>query len=261
MRKKVHYKTAEDISLMRESARLTSRTLGELARHIRVGVTPLELDKIAHDFICDHGAAPAFLGLYGFPNTLCISKNEQVVHGIPDDCPLQDGDVVSIDCGVKKNDFCGDQAYTFPVGEVNEDVLALMQVTKRALQAGIDAISLAARIGDVGAAIQRIIEPYGYGIVRELVGHGLGRSIHEGPDVPNYGRRGNGLRIKNGLVIAIEPMINLGTANIKQLSDNWTIVSADNKPSVHYEHNVAVVDGQAEVLTTFSYIETVLQAT
>lgn len=240
---------------MRESADLVSRTLGELAAHIRVGVTTLQLDKIAHDFIRDHGAEPAFLGLYGFPNTLCISRNEQVVHGIPNHRPIENGDILSIDCGVKKHGFCGDQAYTFPVGEVSQERLQLLRVTQEALQAGVAAIQPGARVGNIGAAIAETVAPYKYGIVRELVGHGLGRSMHEGPDVPNYGRKGNGPRLQEGLVIAIEPMINLGTAKIKQLKDGWTIVTADARASAHYEHNVAIIEGKAEVLSTFSYIK------
>ena len=251
----MRYKTAADVAIMRESADLVSRTLGELAAHVRVGITPLELDRIACDFIRSHGAEPAFLGLYGFPNTLCISRNEHVVHGIPDNRPLESGDIISIDCGVKKNGFCGDQAYTFPVGEVSEEVLKLLRVTKQALEAGILAITAGARIGDIGAAISDVITPHGYGIVRELVGHGLGQDMHEGPDVPNYGRRGSGPRLKDGTVIAIEPMVNLGTEKIRQLSDNWTIVTADKKPSAHYEHNVAITEGKVETLTTYAYIE------
>ena len=260
MNKKIYYKSTEEIARMRESADLTSRTLGVLANELQVGVTPLTLDKIAHDFIRDHDAEPAFLGLYGFPNTLCISRNEQVVHGIPDDSPFESGDIVSIDCGVKKDNFCGDQAYTFAVGEVKEEILQLLHVTKKALEEGISAISPSARIGDIGYAIQQYVLPYGYGIVRELVGHGLGQNMHEGPDVPNYGRRGNGTRLQEGLVIAIEPMINLGTARIQQLEDGWTIATADKKPSAHYEHNVAICNGKTEVLTTFTYIETQLQS-
>ena len=259
MGKKVYYKSAEEIEHMRESADLTSRTLGLLASEVQVGATPLALDKIAHDFIRDHAAEPAFLGLYGFPNTLCVSRNEQVVHGIPDKRPLENGDIVSIDCGVKKNGFCGDQAYTFAVGEVRKEVLQLLRVTQQALEMGISVISSSARIGDIGYAIQQCVLPYDYGIVRELVGHGLGRSMHEGPDVPNYGRRGNGPRLRDGLVISIEPMINLGTERIKQLEDGWTIAAADGKPSAHYEHNVAICNGKAEVLTSFAYIEAQLQ--
>ena len=240
---------------MEESASLTSRTLGMLSKHIKPGVTPLELDKMAHDFICDHNAEPAFLGLYGFPNTLCVSRNEVVVHGIPDDTPLRSGDVVSIDCGVRKNGFCGDQAYTFPVGEVSREVLQLLSVTVQALEAGISAIRAATRIGDIGYAIEKHVHPYGYGIVRELVGHGIGRSIHEGPDVPNYGRRGHGALLKDGLVIAIEPMINLGTHQVRQLKDRWSIIARDRKPSAHYEHNVAITEGKARVLTSFSEIK------
>lgn len=255
MSKKIYYKTQEEIQLMAESASLTSRTLGVLSTYIEPGITPLELDKIAHDFICDHGAEPAFLGLYGFPNTLCASRNEIVVHGIPDNKPLCSGDIISIDCGVKKNGLCGDQAYTFPIGAVSKEVLQLLSITIRALEAGISVIKEGARIGDIGHAIEQHVHPYGYGIVRELVGHGIGRSVHEGPDVPNYGRRGHGPQLKNGLVLAIEPMINLGTHQVQQLKDHWSIATRDNKPSAHYEHNVAILEGEVKVLTSFSQIK------
>ena len=255
MAKKIYYKTSEEIDLMRKSAELTSRTLGTLSTYIRPGVTPLQLDQIAHDFIRDHEAEPAFLGLYDFPHTLCVSRNEAIVHGIPDSKPLEEGDIVSIDCGVKKHGFCGDQAYTFPVGEVSKPIVRLLRATIEALESGIAAISTGSRVGDISHAIEQSIRPYGYGIVRELVGHGIGRNVHEGPDVPNYGRRGQGPRLSDGLVIAIEPMINLGTHQIKQLKDGWSIVTRDGKPSAHYEHNVAILDGKAQLLTSFSYIE------
>lgn len=254
----IHYKTDEEIELMRISAQLVSRTLGMLAREVQPGVTPLYLDKLAEQFIRDHGAIPGFLGLYDFPNSLCMSLNEQVVHGIPSSKALEEGDIISIDCGVLKNGYYGDQAYTFPVGEVSDDIKKLLKVTKECLALGIQQANTSNRIGDVSHAIQSHAEAHGYGVVRELVGHGLGKKMHESPEVPNYGRRGSGPKIKNGLVIAIEPMINMGTRRVKQLKDGWTIVTADSRPSAHYEHDVAIVNGKAEVLTTFDYVEEAL---
>ena len=251
-------KSEEEIALLRESAQMVSKTLGELAKHIRPGISPLELDKIAEEYIRDHGGLPAFKGLYDFPNTLCTSLNEQVVHGIPNDTPLNEGDIISIDCGVLKNGFNGDQAYTFEIGEVNPEVKKLLKVTKECLTLGIEQASAGKRIGDIGFAIQQHAESHGYGVVRELVGHGLGRKMHEAPEVPNYGKRGRGTKLKNGMTLAIEPMINLGTKNVKQLKDGWTIVSADGKPSAHYEHDIAIVNGQPDILTTFKYVEDVI---
>ncbi len=254
----IQYKNPQEIELMRESAQLVSKTLAMLAKEVKPGVTPLQLDKLAEQFIRDNGAVPGFLGLYDFPNSLCISTNEQVVHGIPTDKPLEDGDVISVDCGVLKNEFYGDQAYTFAVGNVSPEVAKLLQVTKECLELGIQQVVAGNRIGDIGYAIQQHAEKNGFGVVRELVGHGLGRKMHEAPEVPNYGKRGRGTVLKNGLVIAIEPMINLGTKNIRQLSDGWTIITADKKPSAHFEHDVALVDGKADVLSTFEYIEEAL---
>jgi methionyl aminopeptidase len=252
-------KTREEIELMRISAQLVSKTLGMLAAEIRPGITTLYLDRLAENFIRDHKAKPGFLGLYDFPNTLCISVNEMVVHGIPNNKPLIEGDIVSIDCGVLLNGFYGDQAYTFPVGEIKPEVNQLLEVTKRSLYLGIEQLVAGNRIGDVSHAIQSYTEKHGYGVVRELVGHGLGRKMHESPEVPNYGRKGSGPLIKNGLVVAIEPMINLGTRRVKQLKDGWTIVTQDSRPSAHYEHNVAVIDGKPEILTTFSFVEEVME--
>jgi methionyl aminopeptidase len=252
-------KTWEEIELMRISAQLVSKTLGMLAAEIRPGITTLYLDRLAENFIRDHKAKPGFLGLYDFPNTLCISVNEMVVHGIPNNKPLIEGDIVSIDCGVLLNGFYGDQAYTFPVGEIKPEVNQLLEVTKRSLYLGIEQLVAGNRIGDVSHAIQSYTEKHGYGVVRELVGHGLGRKMHESPEVPNYGRKGSGPLIKNGLVVAIEPMINLGTRRVKQLKDGWTIVTQDSRPSAHYEHNVAVIDGKPEILTTFSFVEEVME--
>src|SRR5690625_431841 len=249
-------KTPEEIELMRESALIVSKTLGVLAKEIKPGITPLYLDKLAEEFIRDHGAEPGFLGYNGFPNSLCMSLNEAVVHGIPTDKPLENGDIISIDCGTVKNGFYGDHAYTFEVGEVSPDVKKLLEVTKASLYAGIKAFKKGNRVGDIGHAIQTYVQENGdnYGIVRELVGHGLGKSMHEDPMVPNYGRRGRGKRLKNGLVLAIEPMINLGTHRVIQLPDGWTIIAADRKPSAHFEHDVALVDGKPQLLSTFDYV-------
>ncbi len=254
----IHYKTAEEIELMRESAQLVSRTLGVLAKEVAPGVTPLQLDRLAEEFIRDNGAIPGFLGLYDFPNSLCISVNEQVVHGIPSAKPLQEGDIISIDCGALKNGYYGDQAYTFAVGEISNEIRQLLKVTRECLDLGIAQATSANRIGDISFAIQQHAEAHGYGVVRELVGHGLGRKMHESPEVPNYGKRGSGPKIKDGLVIAIEPMINLGTRRVKQQKDGWTIVTADGRPSAHYEHDVAIVNGKAEILTTFDFVEEAL---
>lgn len=239
---------------MRESAQLVSKTLGILAPLIVPGAIPLDLDKRAEEFIRDHGGVPAFLGLYDFPNSLCMSPNAQIVHGIPGKKPLQEGDILSVDCGVLKNKYYGDHAYTFAVGEVDDDTKQLLADTKESLYVGIREVIAGNRIGDIGAAIQEFTEKRGYGIVRELVGHGLGRKMHEDPQVPNYGRRGRGKKIQEGLVIAIEPMTNLGTHRIKQLKDGWTILTADGKNSAHFEHDVAVVDGKPDILSTFQYI-------
>ncbi|HSI70035.1 MAG TPA: type I methionyl aminopeptidase [Gillisia sp.] len=247
-------KTREEIELMRESALVVSRTLGMLASEIKPGVTTLYLDKLAEEFIREQGAVPGFLGLYDFPNTLCMSPNAQVVHGIPNATPLVEGDIISIDCGAIKNDFYGDHAYTFPVGEIDPETAELLKITKESLYVGINELRVGNRVGDVGYAIQKYCEDQGYGVVRELVGHGLGKKMHEDPEMPNYGQRGRGKKFIEGMVVAIEPMINQGTKNIKQLRDGWTILTADNKPSAHFEHNVAIVDGKPELLSTFKYI-------
>lgn len=247
-------KTTEEIELMRESALVVSKTLGIIAKEVKPGVTTLQLDKLAEDFIRSEGAIPGFLGLYDFPNSLCMSPNAQVVHGIPNDQPLQEGDIISIDCGAIKNGFYGDHAYTFPVGEVDEEVKKLLQVTKESLYKGIKEFKIGNRVGDVGYAIQKHAEDHGYGVVRELVGHGLGKTMHEDPEMPNYGKRGRGKKFVEGMVVAIEPMINMGTKNIKQLKDGWTILTRDGKPSAHFEHDVALVDGKPELLSTFDYI-------
>ena len=247
-------KTAEEIELMRESAQLVSKTLGMLAKEVKPGAMPLELDKLAEEFIRDYGGVPGFLGMYDFPNTLNWSPNEQVVHGIPDQTPLKDGDIISIDCGVLMNDFYGDHAYTFEVGEVAEETKVLLKTAKESLYVGIKQFKAGNRVGDVGFAIQKYNEIQGYGIVRELVGHGLGKSLHEGPEMPNYGKRGRGKVFKEGLVVAIEPMINMGTHRVIQGKDGWTIKTADGKPSAHFEHNIAIVEGKPKLLSTFQYI-------
>jgi methionyl aminopeptidase len=255
----VHLKTKEEIELMRESAQIVSKTLGLMAEMIGPGVTPLELDKAAYECIKDHGAVPGFLGFNGFPNSLCISVNEAVVHGIPNDRPLEEGDIVSIDCGTIKNEFYGDHAYTFHIGDVSPEIIKLLRVTKESLYLGIENTRVGKRIGDIAYAIQEHAEKEGYGVVRELVGHGLGKSMHEDPQVPNYGKRGRGKKIQNGMVLAIEPMINLGTKDVLMLDDDWTIVTADRKVSAHFEHDVAVVNGEPDILSTFDFVEEALE--
>ena len=247
-------KNLEEIELMREAALIVSRTLGMLASEVKPGVTTLYLDKLAEDFIREQGAIPGFLGLYDFPNTLCMSPNEQVVHGIPNDTPLKEGDIISIDCGAIKNQFYGDHAYTFPVGEITSEIEKLLRITKESLYVGIKELKVGKRTGDVGFAIQQYCEAEGYGIVRELVGHGIGKKMHEDPEMPNYGRRGRGKKFIEGMTVAIEPMINLGTKRIEQLSDGWTILTKDRKPSAHFEHNVAIIEGKPKLLSTFDYI-------
>ena len=254
----IQYKSPEEIELIRESAQIVSKTLGMLASEIKPGVSPLHLDKIAEEFIRDHGAIPGFLGLYDFPNTLCMSLNEAVVHGIPSDIPLEEGDIISIDCGSLKNEFYGDQAFTFAVGEVSQEIKDLLSVTRASLELGVAEAKVGNRIGDIGFAIQQHAEKHGYGVVKDLVGHGLGKVMHEDPQVPNYGKRGSGKKIKDGLVIAIEPMINLGTERVVQAEDGWTIITADRKVSAHFEHDVAVVNGKPEILSTFDYIDEAL---
>ena len=250
----IHYKTPAQIERIRQSALLVSKTLGMLARELKPGVTGLYLDRLAEEYIRDHGGIPGFKGLYDFPNTLCISPNDQVVHGIPTDKPFREGDIVSIDCGVLMNGYYGDHAFTFAVGEIEPETRQLLEETKNALYKGIEQMRAGRRVGDISHAIQQHAESFGYGVVRELVGHGLGRKMHEDPPVPNYGRRGSGKKIKEGLVLAIEPMINRGTPRIVQYPDGWTIKTADGQPSAHFEHDVAVVNGKPEILSTFYYI-------
>lgn len=255
-------KTREEIEIMREAAQSVSRTLGMLAKEIKPGVTPKYLDKLAEQFIRDNGGIPTFKG-YGhpknpFPATLCMSLNEAVVHGVPNDVPLKEGDIISVDCGVTKNGYVGDHAYTFGIGQISPEVQRLLDVTKECLYIGIEQVKAGNRVGDISWHIQDHAEKNGYGVVRELTGHGLGRNLHEEPEVPNFGKRGNGPLLKDGMVIAIEPMINMGTRNVKYGKDGWTILTADKKPSAHFEHDVALIDGKPEILSTFKYIEEAL---
>ena len=256
--KMLNLKSAEEIECIRESALIVSKTLGMLAAEVKPGISTLKLDQLAESFIRDHGAIPGFLGLYDFPNTLCVSPNTQVVHGIPNDKPLENGDIISIDCGALKNEFYGDHAYNFAVGEIANETQKLLEVTKASLYEGIKAFKKNNRVGDVGYAIQNYCESFGYGVVRELVGHGLGRVMHEEPEMPNYGKRGRGKKFIDGMVVAIEPMINMGTHRIKHHNDGWTITTKDGLPSAHFEHNVALVDGKPELLSTFAYINQAL---
>ncbi|MBK8700436.1 MAG: type I methionyl aminopeptidase [Saprospiraceae bacterium] len=250
------YKTNDDIELIRESSLLVCRTLAELSGHIKPGQTGLALDKIAEEYIRDHGAVPGFKGYRGFPGTLCISVNEQVVHGLPTDRPFESTDIISVDCGVLKNSFYGDVAFTFILKDVDPRVIKLCQVTKESLYLGIEEATAGKRVGDIGYAIQQHAEvKHRYGVVRELVGHGLGRSLHEDPEVSNFGKRGQGVLLKEGLVIAIEPMVNLGTKKVSQSKDGWTISSFDKLPSAHYEHNIAIRKGKADILSDHSFIE------
>ncbi|MFC4212892.1 type I methionyl aminopeptidase [Pedobacter lithocola] len=256
---RIYYKSLEEIELIRESSLLVSKTLAEVAKIIEPGVTTNQLDKLAYEFISDNGAIPAFLNYNGFPNSLCISPNEQVVHGFPSDYVIKDGDLISVDCGVIKNNYFGDSAYTFSIREVNEEKQKLVEVTKKCLDLGIEKAVAGMRIGDIGFAIQQYAEANGFGVIKELVGHGVGVKLHEQPEVPNYGKRGNGPKLEEGMVIAIEPMINAGAASVLFHNDGWTVTSKDNKPSAHFEHTVAIKKGQADVLSTFSLIEKVLQ--
>lgn len=254
----IYIKTDEEIELQRQSSLLVGATLAEVAKNIRPGVKTIELDRIAEEFIRDHGAEPGFKGYGGFPASLCISVNEAVVHGIPDETELKDGDIVSVDCGTYMNGFYGDSAYTFPVGTVDEEILLLLERTKESLYLGIEQAVAGKRVRDIGYAIQTYVEKFGYGVVRDLVGHGVGRNMHEEPEVPNYGRRGTGIKLKKNMCIAIEPMINLGVKEVYQDKDGWTIRTADGKPSAHFEHDVAIREGKADILSSFEEIEKVL---
>jgi methionyl aminopeptidase len=254
----LYLKTDEEIGLLKESNMLVSRTLAEIAALIKPGVTTLYLDSIAESFILDNGATPAFKGYGGFPNTLCTSVNEEVVHGIPSGYVLREGDIISVDCGVILNGWYGDSAFTFPVGAITEEVRRLLDYTRASLEEGVKEAVIGNRVGDISYAVQNKAESGGYSVVRELVGHGLGRKLHEPPEVANWGRQGAGPKMEKGLVICIEPMINLGKKETLQMRDGWTIKTADGKPSAHFEYAVAVDKGKAQVLTTFEFIDKVL---
>ena len=255
----IFLKTDEEIELLREADLVVARTLGEVAKWIAPGVTTRKLDQVAEEYIRSQGCVPGFLGLYGYPATLCVSVNESVVHGIPGSYALEEGDIVSVDCGaITKEGFNGDSTYTFCVGEVADDVKTLLRVTKEALYAGIAKAVPGNRIGDISHAVQEYCEKRGYGVVRELTGHGVGRKLHEDPEVPNYGRKGTGALIKNGMCIAIEPMINMGTKNVVFESDGWTVRTKDRKPSAHFEHSIAIHHGKPDILSSFDYVEEVL---
>lgn len=256
---KITIKSEEEIELLRQSSLLVGKTLAEVAKILKPGVSTAELDKTAEQFIRDHGAVPGFKGYGGFPATLCISINDEVVHGIPGDRIVKDGDVVSVDCGTLMNGFYGDSAYTFAVGNVKPEIVQLLEVTKESLYKGIEQATTGKRVGDIGYAIQQYVESFGYGVVRDLVGHGLGRNLHEKPEVPNYGRRGSGPKLEERMVLAIEPMITLGTYRIHQDSDGWTIRTVDGLPAAHFEHDVVIRRGKAEVLSSFVEIEKVLK--
>lgn len=257
----IYLKTEDEIELMRAANLLVGATLAEVGRHIKPGVTTAELDKVAEEFIRDHGAQPTFKGFpnpYGspFPASICTSVNDVVVHGIPDDkTVLKDGDIISVDCGTLLNGFCGDSCYTFCVGEVSPEVQLLLKTTKESLYRGIETAVAGHRIGDIGYAVQSHCEAQGYGVVREFVGHGIGKAMHEDPQVPNFGRRGQGKQLKNGLCIAIEPMITMGTHEIYMMPDRWTIRTRDGKPAAHFEHTIAIHHGKADILSSFEEVE------
>jgi methionyl aminopeptidase len=251
----IFIKTAEEIELLRASNLLVSRALAEVGRAIEPGVSTLKLNEIAEEYLRDHGGIPGFLGYNGFPATLCTSLNDEVVHGIPSKKELRDGDILSVDCGVKLQGYFGDSAFTFSVGEPSQEYRSLMDHTREALFKGIEMAVAGNRLGDIGYTIQNHAESAGYSVVREMVGHGLGQNLHEEPEVPNYGRRGSGIKLKEGMVICIEPMINMGARFIKQDKDGWTIRTTDGKPSAHYELAVAITKGEPDVLATFEYIE------
>ena len=261
MTKMIFLKSDEEVLLIKESAQILGKAHAEVAKWIKPGVVTKQLDKIADEFIRDNKGYPSFKGYNGFPSALCISLNETVVHGFPSQYQLKEGDVISIDCGVKLNGFHSDSAYTYPVGNVSSETLNLLKRTKQSLYLGIEQATEGKRVGDIGYSIQTYVERFGYGVVRELVGHGVGRNLHESPEVPNYGKRGQGPKLREGMVIAIEPMITLGKRAVVQEKDGWTIRTSDRKPAAHFEHTVLVRKGKAEILTTFQYIEEVTQNT
>lgn len=259
----IYLKTDDEIELLRQSNLLVGRTLAEVAKLIKPGVTTLDLDRVAEAFIRDHGAIPTFKGYpnqFGmpFPGSICCSVNDVVVHGIPNDQPLKDGDIISVDCGTLLNGFCGDSAYTFCVGEVEPEIKELLHTTKESLYKGIEKAVHGNRLGDIGAAVQDHCQSKHYGVVREFVGHGIGREMHEEPAVPNYGKKGQGKMLKSGMCIAIEPMITLGSPQIYMDSDRWTIRTRDGKWAAHYEHSIAIRKGEADILSTFDFIDEVL---
>jgi methionyl aminopeptidase len=255
----IFYKTHEEIELIRKSSLLVAKALAEVAKVIGPGITGKQIDKIADEFICDNGGKPAFKGHNGFPNALCISPNDEVVHGIPKDEAFKEGDIISVDCGVLMNGFYGDSAYTFAIGEIKPEVQKLLDITKESLYKAIEVSIVGKRVGDIGFAVQSHVEQFNYGVVRELVGHGLGKSLHEAPEVPNYGKRGQGAKLLEGMVIAIEPMINMGRRNIVHGKDGWTVKTIDGKPSAHFEHTITVKKDKAEILSSFTFIEEELE--
>ncbi|WP_428668501.1 type I methionyl aminopeptidase [Runella sp.] len=257
----IFLKSEEEVLLIKESAQVLGKAHAEVAKWIKPGVTTKQLDKVAEEFIKDHKGLPSFKGYNGFPAALCISLNDIVVHGFPSQYQLREGDIISIDCGVKLNGFHSDSAYTYPVGNISPEVMNLLKRTKQSLYLGIEQATEGKRVGDIGYAIQSYVERFGYGVVRELVGHGVGRNLHESPEVPNYGKRGQGPKLREGIVIAIEPMITLGKRAVVQEKDGWTIRTTDRKPAAHFEHTVLVRKGKAEILTTFKYIEEVTENT
>lgn len=254
----VYYKTIEDVEIIKQSSEILAYAHGIVASNIKEGVSTIELDSLAYKYIIDKGGVPSFKNFKGFPASLCISVNDEVVHGIPNHYKLKQGDIVSIDCGVFYKGFHSDSAYTYSVGDVSEEVKALLKSTKESLYIGIEMAKAGNRLGDVGHAIQSWVEKKGFSVVRELVGHGIGKSLHESPEVPNYGKRGQGFKLQDNLVLAIEPMVNLGKKNIFQDNDGWTIRTVDKKPSAHFEHTVLINKNTPEILTTFKYIEEAL---
>ncbi|PID93707.1 MAG: type I methionyl aminopeptidase [Bacteroidetes bacterium] len=255
----IRAKSDAEIELLRKCSLLVGKTLAEVAKHLRPGVKTITLDALAETFIRDHGALPGFKGYHGFPGSLCISVNDTVVHGIPDNYELKEGDIVSIDCGTIIQGYYGDSAYTFGIGEIDAEKKLLLERTKASLYLGVEKAVAGNRTGDIGYAVQSYVEQFGYGVVRELVGHGIGTNMHERPEVPNYGRRGSGTKLREGMTICVEPMVNMGTRSITQLDDGWTIKTADGKPSAHYELEIAVGKEKADVLTSYREIEEVIK--
>ncbi len=247
-------KTEEEIELIRQSNLLLGKLHGELAKHIKPGIKTIELDKLAYEFILDNGGKPSFLNYRGYPNTLCISVNDVVIHGIPGDYEIKEGDLVSIDCGIELNGYHSDSAFSYAVGEVSPEVWELMKRTKEALFKGIEQAKAGNRVGDIGYAVEHHVKQYGFSVVREMTGHGVGRYLHEDPAIPNYGRRGQGKRLKERMTIAIEPMVNMGTHKIYIEKDGWTVRTLDGKPAAHYELSIAIRNGDADILSTFKYI-------